>query len=110
MDVHQLLLYEYVEDMLERRVPYREAHLERIAVERDAGRIVMSGPFGDPQPDDVGAAHEGEAGRRAGGGPTGAAIVFHGVGPDQVESFALEDPYVRAGLVTAWRVERWNVA
>lgn len=89
MDVHQLLLYDYVANMLERRVPYREAHLERIAAEREAGRIVMSGPLGDP--------------------PHAAAIVFHGVEPDQVESFAREDPYVQAGLVTAWRVERWNV-
>lgn len=90
MEVHQLLLYDYVADMLERRVPYREAHLERIRVEREAGRIVMSGPLGDP--------------------PHGAAIVFRGVEPDQVEAFANADPYVQAGLVTAWRVERWTVA
>jgi uncharacterized protein YciI len=90
VDVHQLLLYDYVENMLERRVPYREAHLERIAAEREAGRIVMSGPLGDP--------------------PHGAAIVFRGVKPDQVEAFANEDPYVQAGLVSAWRVERWTVA
>jgi uncharacterized protein YciI len=90
VEVHQLLLYDYVADMLERRVPYREAHLERIRVEREAGRIVMSGPLGDP--------------------PQGAAIVFRGVEPDQVEAFATADPYVQAGLVTAWRVERWTVA
>jgi uncharacterized protein YciI len=90
VEVHQLLLYDYVADMLERRVPYREAHLERIRVEREAGRIVMSGPLGDP--------------------PHGAAIVFRGVEPDQVEAFANADPYVQAGLVTAWRVERWTVA
>jgi hypothetical protein len=29
--------------------------------------------------------------------------------PDQVESFAQADPYVTSGLVTAWRVEPWNV-
>jgi uncharacterized protein YciI len=90
VEVHQLLLYDYVDGMLERRVPYREAHLERIRVEREAGRIVMSGPLGDP--------------------PAGAAIVFRGVEPDQVEAFANADPYVQAGLVTAWRVERWTVA
>jgi uncharacterized protein len=90
VEVHQLLLYDYVDGMLERRVPYRDAHLERIRVEREAGRIVMSGPLGDP--------------------PTGAAIVFRGLGPDQVEGFANADPYVQAGLVTAWRVQRWTVA
>ena len=36
-DVHHLLLYTYVEDMSERRGPYREAHLDRIRAGRDAG-------------------------------------------------------------------------
>jgi uncharacterized protein YciI len=41
--------------------------------------------------------------------PTGGAIVFQGVDREQVESFVAADPYVEAGLVTAWRVERWNL-
>ncbi len=42
--------------------------------------------------------------------PHGAAIVFaDGVSPSDIETFALEDPYVEGGLVTARRVERWNV-
>ena len=107
--MHHILFYEYVKDMLERRGPYREAHLARIGVEREAGRISMAGALGDPQPDDVGEAREGEAGGRAGFRPTGAAIVFTGVEPEAVEAFAAADPYVEAGLVTAWRVERWNL-
>ena len=75
--------------MLERRAPYREAHLERIAAEKEAGRIVMSGPLGDP--------------------PNGAAIVFRGVEPGLVEAFVEADPYVQAGLVTAWRIEPWTL-
>ena len=86
---HHILFYEYVENMADRRGPYREAHLERIGAERDAGRVVMAGALGDP--------------------PHGAAIVFRDVGPEQIEAFAAEDPYVTAGLVTARRVERWNV-
>jgi uncharacterized protein YciI len=86
---HHILFYEYVENMRERREPYREAHLARIREKRDAGRIVMAGALGDP--------------------PHGAAIVFRNVAPGEVEQFAREDPYVQAGLVTARRVERWNV-
>jgi uncharacterized protein len=87
---HQILFYDYVDEMLERRAPHREAHLERIRSEKDAGRVVMAGALGDP--------------------PHGAAIVFaDGVDPSEVEAFAVEDPYVTAGLVTARRVERWNV-
>ncbi len=89
MDKHHLLLYEYVENMLERRAPYREAHLERIAAEKEAGRVVMSGPLGDP--------------------PNGAAIVFRAVEPGQVEAFVAADPYVQAGLVTTWRIEPWTL-
>jgi uncharacterized protein len=88
--VHNVLIYEYVNDMLERRVPYREAHLERVAAERAAGRVVMAGAIGDP--------------------PNGALIVFsEAAGPEAAEAFAAGDPYVEAGLVTARRVEPWAV-
>jgi uncharacterized protein YciI len=45
------------------------------------------------------------------GDPThGAAIVFgEDVEPDAIERFVAEDPYVQAGLVTAWRTELWQV-
>lgn len=49
----------------------------------------MAGPVGDP--------------------PHGAVIVFGDVDPEMAEAFARADPYVEAGLVTAWRVEPWNV-
>ena len=75
--------------MLERRVPYREAHLARIASERKRGRIVMAGALGDP--------------------PSGAAIVFKGVEHEAVKEFVHGDPYVEAGLVTRWRIEPWKV-
>jgi uncharacterized protein YciI len=107
--VHHILFYEYVEDVLERRGPYRDAHLARIRAEREAGRITMAGALGDPQPDDVTADQEGEAGRRAARTVTGAAIVFVGVAPEDIEAFAADDPYVTGGLVMARRIERWNV-
>ncbi len=86
---HHILFYDYVEDMAERRGPYRAAHLARIATEREAGRVVMAGALGDP--------------------PHGAAIVFTGCEPEAIERFAADDPYVEAGLVVARRIERWNV-
>jgi uncharacterized protein YciI len=88
-DVHHLLLYTYVEDMSERRAPYREAHLARIRAERDAGRLVMAGALGAP--------------------PSGGALVFKGIDRPEIEAFVAADPYVEAGLVTAWRLERWNL-
>ena len=87
--MHHILFYDYVENMSERRGPYRDAHLERIGVERDAGRVLMAGALGDP--------------------PHGAAIVFRDVDPAEIESFAAADPYVEAGLVTARRIEAWKL-
>jgi len=86
---HHLLLYEYVEDMADRRGPYRDAHLERIASAREAGRVVMAGALGDP--------------------PKGGAIVFKGLGREEIQRFVSDDPYVQAGLVTAWRVQPWRL-
>lgn len=82
-----VLFCDYVEDILERRVPHREAHLAQIRAAMEDGRVVMAGPLGDP--------------------PTGAAIVF--AAPDAAEAFATADPYVINGLVTDRRVELWTL-
>jgi uncharacterized protein YciI len=88
-DEHHLLLYDYVEDMAERRGPHRQAHLSRIRAGQDENRIVMAGALGDP--------------------PHGAAIVFKGATPEEIEQFVSDDPYVEAGLVTKWYIERWKL-
>jgi uncharacterized protein len=84
-----LLLYTYVEDMADRRGPFREAHLANIRAEQEAGRITLAGALGTSA--------------------SGGAIVFTGVTPDDVEAFIAADPYVVNGLVTAQRIERWNL-
>jgi uncharacterized protein YciI len=110
MAVQRVLFYDYVGDILERRGPYREEHLARIAAAHGAGTIAAAGALGDPPPDDVGEAQSGEAGSRAGFKPTRGMFVFAaGAEPAEVEAFALGDPYVREGLVTEWRVQLWNV-
>jgi uncharacterized protein YciI len=84
---HWLLFYDYVEDMLDKRVPHRDAHLEHARRWKDDGRILMAGAVGDP--------------------PHGAVFVF--TEGDAAQEFVDADPYVRAELVTAFRVEPWNV-
>jgi uncharacterized protein len=88
-DDHYLLLYDYVQDMADRRGPYREAHLRRIRAGQDEGRIVLAGALGDP--------------------PHGAAIVFKGATRNEIEQFVEDDPYVEADLVTKWYIERWKL-
>ncbi len=85
--VQHLLLYEYVPDMATRRESHREAHLRVLGEEREAGNVPVAGAY-DP--------------------PTGAAIVFKGVDREHVERYVARDPYMEAGLITSWRIERWN--
>jgi uncharacterized protein len=85
--VHYLLFYDVVDDYVNRRVPYRAAH---IALAREAlarGELVLAGALADP--------------------PDGAVLVFRGSSPAAAESFARNDPYVKNGLVVRWRVREW---
>ncbi len=83
----QILHYEYVPDIAERRQPHRAAHLDLIGRWHGDDRIVIAGAVGDP--------------------PHSGLIVFRDAA--DAEAFTREDPYVEAGLVTAWRVEPWTV-
>jgi uncharacterized protein YciI len=85
-----LLHYDYVEDILDRRAPHREAHLGHVAAWKDTGQLLIAGAVGDP--------------------PHGALFVFSAATSlRDIETFASDDPYVHAGLVTARRVEPWLV-
>jgi uncharacterized protein YciI len=86
-DPHYILFYDYVEDIIDARVPHRDAHMNVIRAGKDDGRIVMAGPLCDP--------------------PHGAAIVFKDRAA--AEAFPESDPYVANGLVTEWRVDSWAV-
>jgi hypothetical protein len=83
----QILRYEYVEDIAERRAEHRDAHLAAIKRYADDDRIVIAGAVGDP--------------------PHTGLIVFREAA--DAEAFAEADPYVRAGLVVRRTVEPWNV-
>jgi uncharacterized protein YciI len=85
----QLLLYKYVEDMAERRIPHREAHLAHILTARDAGHLMIAGAFGDPV--------------------VGGALGFKGLTGAEVEAWSDADPYWRAGLVIERIVEPWKL-
>lgn len=82
-----LLVYEYVEDMTERRAPYREAHIELIQRYRADGRLVIAGGLGVP-------VH-------------GGLLAFREAA--DADAFAAEDPYQAAGLIASSRVEPWAV-
>ena len=86
--MHFLLFYDVTDDYIERRAPFRAEHLALIRKAHDRGELVMAGALADPA--------------------DGAVLVFRGPSAQAAEAFAQTDPYVRNGLVKAWRVRHWN--
>jgi uncharacterized protein len=87
--MHSLLFYDYVDDILERRAPFRQEHLAMAGKFREQGILLMAGALVEPV--------------------DGAVLVFATDDRSVVEGFVARDPYVREGLVTTWRIRPWNV-
>jgi uncharacterized protein YciI len=86
--MHYLLFYTYVPDILEKRLPFRAAHLGHARAALARGELVLAGAFADPV--------------------DGGALLFSAASKAVVEEFAKEDPYVTGGLVTHWVVREWT--
>jgi uncharacterized protein len=84
-----LLQYDVVDDYLERRAPLRDEHLALVRAVHERGELVLAGALADPV--------------------DGAVLVFRADDPAPVEAFVAADPYVREGLITAWRIRSWSV-
>lgn len=82
------LTYEVVDNYVEKRAPFREAHLERARAARERGELLMAGALGEPP---------------------GALLVFKSADRTAAEDFARTDPYVLNGLVSRWQVRPWTV-
>ena len=87
--MYYILLYDVVDGYVDKRAPFREEHL-RIANETaEKGQLLLGGAFKNPV--------------------DGAALVFKADDVSVVEEFARNDPYVRSGLITNWKVREWTV-
>ena len=89
MPSYFLLQYDYVENIVERRAPYRPAHLALATEHQSRGQLLLGGAFADPV--------------------DGALLVFRVDDVSVVEAFVAADPYVLNGLVTRWRIRPWTV-
>lgn len=87
--MYYLLFYTTVENYVERRQPFREEHLKLVTEAYKNGSVIMAGALADPA--------------------DGAVLVFKGDSPEVAESFAKNDPYVKNGLITEWKVRPWTV-
>ena len=89
MSNYYVLEYEVVDDYVNRRAPFREAHLTLLREAHARGVVSIGGALGNP--------------------PDGALLIFRSETPSVAEDFARRDPYVTNGLITRWRVRPWNV-
>ena len=87
--MYHMLLYDVVENFIERRAVFREAHLKLVRDAHERGELWLAGALVDPV--------------------DWAALVFTTEDRSVAERFAQNDPYVTGGLVKHWRVRTWNV-
>jgi hypothetical protein len=82
------LTYDVVDDFVNRRMPFRPAHIKEVRDAYGRGELIMAGALAEP---------------------AGALLVFRAADRTTAENFAKADPYVTEGLVTSWRVRPWTV-
>jgi hypothetical protein len=83
------LFYQAVDDFIARRGAFRDEHLRQAREAHARGELVLAGALADPA--------------------NGALLIFKGESPAAAEAFARQDPYVRNGLITNWKVRPWTV-
>jgi uncharacterized protein YciI len=84
-----VLTYETVDDYVNRRAPYRGAHLELAREAYARGELLLAGALADP------------ADR--------ALLIFRVPDRAAVDAFVARDPYVKNGLIRKWDVRPWTV-
>ena len=80
-----ILQYDYVPDALEKRMPYREAHLAFIGKHVENGNVILGGAIDNP--------------------PTGGLIILRHLSVQNVEQLARQDPYVINGIVKQYTIK-----
>ena len=83
------LVYDLVDDYLDRRPPLRSEHLALAEAARERGELLLAGALAEPADT--------------------AVLVWAEGSRDAAERFVREDPYVVNGLVKRWTLQPWNV-
>jgi len=83
------LIYDLVDDYVERRAPLRDEHLALARAANERGELHLGGAFSEPFDQ--------------------ALLVWSTDDVSVVERFVAADPYVAHGLVRAHHIRKWNV-
>lgn len=87
--MYYILFYKTIENYIEKRAAYRNEHLALAKKAQEDGSLVMAGALAEPA--------------------DGAVLIFKGDTPQVAGNFAINDPYVRNGLIKEWQVRPWTV-
>jgi hypothetical protein len=87
--MYYILFYTLVEDYVEKRVPFRKAHLAYAEEAHKRGELIHAGALADPA--------------------DSAVLIFKGDSPSVAEEFVKNDPYVKNGLIVKWEIRPWTV-
>lgn len=87
--MYYVLFYKTIDNYIEKRAPFREEHLRLANAARSNGSLIMGGALANPADE--------------------ALLVFKAERAQVAEDFAKNDPYVKNGLITEWRVREWTV-
>jgi len=88
--MYYILYYKYTDNFIEKRKPFREEHLKLAKTAFGKGEMTMAGVFNDP--------------------PDSALLIFKGDESSVVDKFVKNDPYVKNGIVTQYKIKEWRVA
>lgn len=81
-------LDDYVENIIEKRAPFRADHLAHATKYAEAGHLRAGGAYD---------------------GGVGAAVHFECDDQQTVEEFVKNDPYFKNGLVPSYKIHEWTV-
>lgn len=84
-----LLIYDVVENYVERRAAFRDEHLKLAKEYAEQGALILGGALADPVDQ--------------------AVLVFKADSPAPVEAFVARDPYIQHGLIRSYRIRPWTV-
>jgi uncharacterized protein YciI len=84
-----LLIYDVVENYVERRAAFREEHLKLAKEYAEQGALILGGALSDPVDQ--------------------AVLVFNADSHAVVEDFVARDPYFQQGLIRSYRIRTWTV-
>lgn len=85
--MHYLLFYDTAPNYLQCRSEFRSKHLQLAWDAYDRGELIHGGALKNPT--------------------DGAVLFFRGDSPEVAENFAKNDPYLKNGLVSKWKVSEW---